>query len=427
MANDETVVGRFRHTVLAHVLRTVAWCVLATVAFWCLGALSYMALALLFFRYSLMHWPAITLWWLAVFAVAASGPLFGAFRASEGQSALRWRSLAASVIGVIAGLSLRPSTTMSVEMRRFYMTENPLREYYEAVNVAVAVEFVIVVVVMVVAQCVLRIGHRRPEAGEPAARDGETLAAESVESQQPKHPRANLLLGLRIATTVTILVAAFTWWAVQHTAVCLQDKMCRAALARLAVAVRGYAKAEGCLPPAYGPDDVSWRVRVLPFIVLDHVSLDYPQEVYNRKRPWDSEDNEWLLKRSFHGKYTFCCLARRDAWNANATSYVAVVGEETFWPGRKARCLDDTTPEIDGKILFVEVPHPDIPWTKPQDIGVDEAVELYRDVRAGKCRRHAGGLYYVTLGGTVAPLGSIPSEETFRRMLRAPGTGTAKR
>lgn len=117
---------------------------------------------------------------------------------------------------------------------------------------------------------------------------------------------------------------------------------------------------------------LSWRVAILPYI--DEVQL------YNEfalDEPWDSEHNIKLLDRMP------ATLRHPDANVApNHTVYLAPYGNGYFWeliPNRISAITDGTS----NTISFVEVADQyAVPWTKPDDLDLDE-VELLDWFRQG--------------------------------------------
>ena len=83
-----------------------------------------------------------------------------------------------------------------------------------------------------------------------------------------------------------------------------------------------------------------------------------------------------------------------------------------------------TEDELNGnsdKILLIEIPNSDIPWTEPRDVTFDEALDLYRKFDGFSGVGHRGGLHYVTSANHVHQFSEIRSVEEFAEMLKIRG------
>ena len=123
---------------------------------------------------------------------------------------------------------------------------------------------------------------------------------------------------------------------------------------------------DGHLPPAFVADGDgrpmhSWRVLLLPF--LDQSAL---YNAYNFAEPWDGPNNRKLADK-------VGSIYRRpgDEPGSTLTQFVAVVGEETVFPGARSIKVDEITDGTAKTILFVEVADSDIPWMEPRDLAFD--------------------------------------------------------
>jgi len=155
-------------------------------------------------------------------------------------------------------------------------------------------------------------------------------------------------------------------------------------------AMHSYHDTFGTFPPAFVPDDQgkpmhSWRVLLLPF-------LNY-RAIYDRYdfgEPWDGPNNRKLLaEMPIEYRCPSACGGRED--QGSLTSYVAVVGPRTAWPGSFGRTQDEFS-QADGMhttLLILEVGGAQIPWLEPRDLTFDEATEilgaLELDAAAGHC------------------------------------------
>ena len=123
---------------------------------------------------------------------------------------------------------------------------------------------------------------------------------------------------------------------------------------------------DGHLPPAFVADGDgrpmhSWRVLLLPFLEQHTVYA-----AYNFAEPWDGPNNRKLADK-------VGSIYRRpgDEPGSTLTQFVAVVGEETVFPGARSLKFDEITDGSSKTILFVEVADSDIPWMEPRDLAFD--------------------------------------------------------
>jgi hypothetical protein len=164
---------------------------------------------------------------------------------------------------------------------------------------------------------------------------------------------------------------------------------CASNLKQIGFALRNYAEDNGSLPPAYVRDKagrpiLSWRVLILPYLgredLYRQVKLD---------EAWDSPSNLRLARQIPH---VYQCPAQK-AVKEGETSYLAVVGAQTAWPGHQGRRLPPLT-RVPGKILVVEATGYEVSWMEPRDMPfADAAVGVMKGY--GKpgliCRHPCGG------------------------------------
>jgi hypothetical protein len=164
---------------------------------------------------------------------------------------------------------------------------------------------------------------------------------------------------------------------------------CASNLKQISFALRNYAEEHGSLPPAYirdkaGKPILSWRVLILPYLGYDdlyrQVKLD---------EAWDSPGNLRLARQIPH---YYQCPAQ-EAGKEGETSYLAVVGAQTAWPGKQGRQLLPLT-RAPGPILVVEATGYKVSWMEPRDMPLaDAAVGVTKEQsKPGLiCRHPCGG------------------------------------
>ena len=132
------------------------------------------------------------------------------------------------------------------------------------------------------------------------------------------------------------------------------------------LALHNYHSAYNALPPAYvvnasGRPMHSWRVLILPYIEQSAL-----YNLYDFSEPWDGPNNVKLLNSM---PPSFACPSRFSN-PTNLTSYVAVTGPGTIFPGPSSTKLDDVIDGTSNTLMVVEVDNVKVPWTAPIDLDV---------------------------------------------------------
>jgi hypothetical protein len=150
---------------------------------------------------------------------------------------------------------------------------------------------------------------------------------------------------------------------------------CRNNLKQIWLALQNYHDAYGEFPPAFVPDQDgrpmhSWRVLILPF--LEQQAL---YEQYDFDQSWDGPENRRLLGKM---PYVYQCFsdARSRQMPGEWTSYVAVVGPRTAWPGSTSTTMSDFTAGTANTVLVLEDQSQEILWMEPRDLTCDEAISV---------------------------------------------------
>ncbi|MFN0199013.1 MAG: DUF1559 domain-containing protein [Planctomycetaceae bacterium] len=163
---------------------------------------------------------------------------------------------------------------------------------------------------------------------------------------------------------------------------------CRNNLKQIGIALENYHTKYGSFPPAYIADEHgkpmhSWRVLILPFI--DQKNL---YDKYRFDEPWDSPANRQLAVWT-PGTYR-CPSTVIQKEHADLTSYLAVTGPQTVWPGDKSTKIDDILDGSKNTVQVIELPQREVHWMEPRDISFDDAVALLGSLD----RRDENGRYF---------------------------------
>ena len=142
-------------------------------------------------------------------------------------------------------------------------------------------------------------------------------------------------------------------------------------LRQLSLAMINYESVKGTFPPAYKTDDTgtpihSWRVLLLSYIGEDalHAKYDFDE-------PWDGPNNIKLLDQMPEG---FSCRISNPP--AKLTPYKLVVDKGTPFGGGQTLSFRDIKDGSANTIAVVEDLKNPVPWTKPEDLTIEQAVGL---------------------------------------------------
>lgn len=149
---------------------------------------------------------------------------------------------------------------------------------------------------------------------------------------------------------------------------------CSDNLKKIGLALLSYHQQHGSFPPAYlvdadGRPQHSWRVLILPFLNEQQLYDEYEFD-----EPWDGPNNRRLLDKM---PYVYACPSDDHGRNGGAmrTSYVAVVGPATMWPGRSPVAVNEIKDGAAGTALVIEYSDLSIPWLQPADLEFDQALQ----------------------------------------------------
>lgn len=197
---------------------------------------------------------------------------------------------------------------------------------------------------------------------------------------------------------------------------------CKNNLKQIGLALHNFHEKYGRFPPAYLADDDgrpmhSWRVLILPFIDQ--------QTLYNEYRfdePRDGPNNRKLRDQIVD---VFRCPTDhpdRKSANATDTSYVAVVGPETMWPGSQPVRFSDVTDGMSSTLMVVEIANSGIHWMEPRDLHVRQMAPTINSKNGqGMSSKHEGGANGQLTDGSVRFFANDLPAETLKSLLTRNG------
>jgi Protein of unknown function (DUF1559) len=190
-------------------------------------------------------------------------------------------------------------------------------------------------------------------------------------------------------------------------------------LKQIGLALQNYHDVFGSFPPAYiadanGKPMHSWRVLILPFLEQNSLFAEY-----NFNEPWDGPNNRRLAKEM---PACYRCPSRSDEQPKMETSYVAVVGPQTMWPGEKATKVTDITDGTPNTAAIVETENSGIHWMEPRDLSVTQMPMTIKPSRGqGISSPHPNVALAVYPDGHTYGLAKDTPPETLRAILSIAG------
>jgi prepilin-type processing-associated H-X9-DG protein len=144
---------------------------------------------------------------------------------------------------------------------------------------------------------------------------------------------------------------------------------CMSSLKQIGLALRNYHEAFGSFPPAYIGDEKgmpahSWRVAYFPLWTDRDL-----HGMYDFTVPWNHQAAE---VRDYDTPGFFYWCPSGNGRKTKTTNYVAVVDQQTAWPGRQCRKLGEITDDPSQTILVIEIGASDIKWMEPRDMTLPE-------------------------------------------------------
>ncbi len=208
---------------------------------------------------------------------------------------------------------------------------------------------------------------------------------------------------------------------------------CANNLKQIGMGLQNYCDTWRSFPMAYTAADGrllhSWRMSLVPFIE----QWSFGKEVQVRPgapwdKPWDHDANA-----RFRACRLSCykCPADESVTRYNGTSYLAVIGADTAWPGETARRLADFERGTSNLIFVVEALDPRIHWMEPRDLEFDTLeLAINGQQTPGISSNHAKGANVLIGDGSVRCLPPTTAPETLGQMLQIgepESSGTAEK
>jgi hypothetical protein len=192
---------------------------------------------------------------------------------------------------------------------------------------------------------------------------------------------------------------------------------CLSNLKHIGLAMHNYLSEYGAFPPAYSVDAAgrpmhSWRALLLPCFEGGLATA------YDFTEPWDSPKNLKLIDQM---PEVFRCPSDTGAV-PGTTNYVAVVGNETFWPNGFSRRADEISDGLSNTIAVVEVSGLNIPWTKPVDLEFGKIpLQINPGPGDGIASQHGDGVDMLLADGSVRFMRTDIDRNILRALLTVAG------
>jgi prepilin-type processing-associated H-X9-DG protein len=201
--------------------------------------------------------------------------------------------------------------------------------------------------------------------------------------------------------------------AVQSAREAARRAQCVNNLKQIALAMHNYESANSAFPKAAITDQqgkplLSWRVAILPHLVLDEL-----YQKFKLDEPWDSPHNKALLKEM---PSIYLCPSRSRP-EPYTTTYQVFVGKGALFDKQRATKFAHITDGTVNTLMVVEAKEA-VPWTKPDDLEFDPAAapSLF-----GAGSAHPGGFNAAFADGSVFFLKNSIDVKLFRAMITRDG------
>jgi hypothetical protein len=219
-----------------------------------------------------------------------------------------------------------------------------------------------------------------------------------------------------ILTALTIGLGIFVLF--REPASIRKQHECESNLKLIALAMHNYLGAHRSFPPAYltdaqGTPLVSWRMLIIPY--LDgSLPRWYGSWELHRDEPWDGPNNRKLHNETIAHYH---CPAD-DEGRPTDTSYVAIVGPGTMWPGAPMPPESMWWYSQNDTMLIVELKNSGIHWMEPRDLeAVKRAPGVNPRTGVGISSNHRHGAFVCFANGSIRFLENGITEAELRKMV----------
>jgi prepilin-type processing-associated H-X9-DG protein len=243
---------------------------------------------------------------------------------------------------------------------------------------------------------------------------------DSQAAPPPPAPRTRLLVVVLLFLYMFLVLNSLVISARPAAREAARRAQCQNNLKQIGMALADYHRQFGSFPPAFVPDAngkplYSWRVLILPF--LDQGDL---AKQIRRDEAWDGPNN---AKSTQIPLFIFDCPSDPQIAKSSAdlTSYAAVVGPHTVWPGAKSTKVADIK-NPGNTILVVESASSGIHWAEPRDLNFGEIpLAINPPGRVGISSEHPGGVNVLYADGHVGFLDDTTDRNKLAEMLDIEG------
>ena len=231
-------------------------------------------------------------------------------------------------------------------------------------------------------------------------------------------------VSLCIALGFIFLTVAALWFVfvpgLGHPPEAMHRTECKNNLKQIGLALHNYHDKYGTFPPAYIADEHgrrmhSWRVLLLPFVDQ--------QTLYNQYRfdePWDGPNNRQLLETVVPAYQ--CPSEYRHQKPQFTANYLAIVGQDTAWPGDRSSSISDFTDGLSNTLLVVEVANSGVHWMEPRDLSTTiMSHTINPSAGQGISSKHTGGANALMGDGAVRFLSQKMPESMLQKLITPNG------
>jgi Protein of unknown function (DUF1559) len=222
------------------------------------------------------------------------------------------------------------------------------------------------------------------------------------------------LVGVAIGVSFVGALALLTR-AVQEARGALEsarESDCRSNLKQLGLALMNYHTVFGCFPPSHIIDEKgmpthSWRVAYLPLWKEHDLHGTYDFTI-----PWNHQAAK--VRNYDTPGFSYWCpsgISRK----TKTTNYVAVIDQQTAWPGSQCRKLEEIADDPSQTILVIEIGRSDINWMEPRDMTLQQILSQ------GGSSNHARHFNALFADGSVHRVRKDIGQQTLKALLTING------